>query len=63
MSPKEGDFMNNRVEEFIQLENTNEEQRYSDSYYHDDYHDEYGDEYRDEYVDDRYDDVPGGADY
>lgn len=56
--------MNNRVEEFIQLENsTNEEQIYSDSYYHDDYHDEYGDVYRDDYVDDRYDDVPGGADY
>lgn len=56
--------MNNRVQEFIELENlTNEELTYSDSYYHDDYHDEYGDEYRDVYIDDRYDDAPGGRDY
>lgn len=51
--------MNVRVEEFLNLKNTQDELvygDYNDSMYHDDYHDYHDSTYHDDYIDDRYDD-------
>lgn len=56
--------MNKRIEEFIELHNTNDDCQYSDSTYHDEYHDYSDSTYHDDYVDDRYDDrYTDGRDY